>query len=189
VTACAGTAAVGLRRRPIHRAALIAIVVAVAAIPLIDLGADRLVSRFAETGGDFRIAGGRLDVAADTLRMIAAFPAAGCGFGAFNAVYPAFSAPSVRLHYTHAHDDLLQLGAEGGLPALVLLAFALVALVPAAARCFRSPSDPIAAGAAFGMSALLLHGLVDFNFHIPANAALAAVLAGILFGATWNDPS
>jgi len=123
------------------------------------------------------------------MRMIAAFPAAGCGFGAFNAVYPAFSAPRVRLHYTHAHDDLLQLGAEGGVLALVLLAVVLVALARAAARCLRDTTDPVATGAAFGISALLLHGLVDFNFHIPANAALAAVLSGILFGATWNDPS
>jgi O-antigen ligase len=189
VAACIGTAAVGLRRRPVHRAAAIAIVVAVAMIPLFDLGADRLVARFASTGGDFRAAGGRLDVAADTLRMIAAFPAAGCGFGAFNAVYPAFSAPQVRLHYTHAHDDLLQLGAEGGLLALVLFVIVLAALARAAARALRSRSDPVALGAAFGLSALFLHGLVDFNFHIPANAALAALLAGILFGATWNDPS
>jgi O-antigen ligase len=189
VAACVGTAAVALRRRPLHRAAAIAIVVAVAAIPLLDLGADRLLSRYAETGGDFRVAGGRLAVAADTLKMIAAFPAAGCGFGAFNAVYPAFSAPEVRLHYTHAHDDLLQLGAEGGLPALALLVIMLVPLARSAGRVLKSPGDPVAAGAAFGLSALLLHGLVDFNFHIPANAALAALLAGILFGATWNDPS
>jgi len=28
-----------------------------------------------------------------------------------------------------------------------------------------------------------LHALIDFNFHIPANATVAAVLAGLLFGA------
>ena len=41
----------------------------------------------------------------------------------------------------------------------------------------------LAVGAAAGLSALLLHALIDFNFHIPANAVVAAVLAGLLFGA------
>jgi len=186
LAAIAGTAAVAVRRRPIHRAAAIAIVVAIAAVPLLDLGADRLLARYADASADFTASGGRLAVAADTIRMIAAFPATGCGFGAFTWVYPAFSSPEVRLHYTHAHDDCLQLGAEGGIPALILLAVALFAVLRAAFSVIRDGSDPVAVGAAFGLSALLVHGLVDFNFHIPANAAIAAVLAGVLFGATWN---
>ena len=125
----------------------------------------------------------------DTLRMIEAFPAAGVGFGAFTWAYPAFSSPQVRLHYTHAHDDLLQLAAEGGLLALAFLALALVALFRFGFRALRDARDPVVTGAAFGLSALLVHGLVDFNFHIPANAAIAALLSGILFGAPWNDRS
>jgi len=189
LAAIAGTAGLVVRRRPLHRLAAIAIVVAVAAVPLADLGADRLVTRYADTGNDLRAAGGRATVAADTLRLIAAFPAAGCGFGAFTWVYPAFSSPTVRLHYTHAHDDLLQLGAEGGLLALGLFAIVLVALARAAAVVLRSSGDPVAIGAALGFAALVVHGLIDFNFHIPANAAIAAMLAGVLFGATWNARS
>jgi hypothetical protein len=41
----------------------------------------------------------------------------------------------------------------------------------------------------FGLAALAVHGLVDFNFHIPANAAIAALLAGVLFGVSWNGRS
>jgi putative inorganic carbon (HCO3(-)) transporter len=189
LVAIAGTAAVVLRGRPVRRFAAIAIVVVIAAIPLVDIGADRLFARFAIAGDDYRGSGGRLDVARDTLRMIAAFPAAGCGFGAFTWAYPAFSSPQVRLHYTHAHNDLLQLGAEGGLASIALLAVVLVAVARSGARALRTGSDPVVTGAAFGLGALLVHGLVDFNFHIPANAAIAAVLAGILFGASWNGRS
>jgi len=186
LAAVVGTAAVVARRRPWHRAAAIAIVVAIAAVPLFDLGADRLLARYVDSSADFTASGGRLGVAADTLRMIAAFPVSGCGFGAFTWVYPAFSSPEVRLHYTHAHDDLLQLGAEGGVAALALLAVVLAAVWRAAFRVLSDGNDPVAIGAAFGLAALSMHGLVDFNFHIPANAAIAAVLAGVLFGATWN---
>ena len=186
LVAIAGTAAVALRARPVKRLATIALVVAIAAVPLFDLGANRLAARLASTGHDFKSSGGRLDVARDTLRMIGSFPAAGVAFGAFTWAFPAFSAPNVRLHYTHAHDDLLQLGVEGGLPALVLLAVALVSLARAVLHAARDESDPVITGAAFGLSALLVHGLVDFNFHIPANAAIAAILAGALFGSSWN---
>jgi O-antigen ligase len=189
LVAIAGTAAVVLRGRPLRRFAAIAIVVVIAAIPLVDIGADRLFARFAIAGDDYRGSGGRLDVARDTLRMIAAFPAAGCGFGAFTWTYPAFSSPQVRLHYTHAHNDLLQLGAEGGLASIALLAVVLAAVARSGARALRVGSDPVVTGAAFGLGALLVHGLVDFNFHIPANAAIAAMLAGILFGASWNGRS
>ena len=189
LVAIVGTAGIVLRGKPLHKWAAIALVVAVAAIPLFDLGADRLFSRYARTGEDFHGVGGRPDVAKDTLRMIEAFPAAGVGFGAFTWAYPAFSSPQVRLHYTHAHDDLLQLAAEGGLLALAFLALALVALFRFGFRALRDARDPVVTGAAFGLSALLVHGLVDFNFHIPANAAIAALLSGILFGAPWNDRS
>lgn len=189
LAAIAGTVGLGLRARPIHRATAIAIVVAIAAVPLLDLGADRLAARYATSGADFRASGSRWDVAADTLRMIGAFPLSGCGFGAFTWAFPAFSSPEVRLHYTHAHNDLLQLGAEGGLPALALLALALAAVARALIRAMRGGQDPLVTGAAFGLGALLFHGLVDFNFHIPANAAIAALLAGVLFGASWNGRS
>jgi O-antigen ligase len=189
LVAVLGTAAVALGGRPVHRWAAIALVLAIAAVPLVDLGADRLFARYAAAGEDFQGLGGRLEVARDTVRMIGAFPIVGCGFGAFTWVYPAFSSPGVRLHYTHAHNDLLQLGAEGGLPALALFAVALAALFRSGFLAIRDGRDPIVTGAAFGLSALLVHGLVDFNFHIPANAAIAAVSAGVLFGASWNGRS
>ena len=188
LAAAAATGAVALRARPLHRAAAIVLVLALAAIPLVDLGAEKLTARYAASAGDLGAAGGRLDVVRDTARMIAALPAAGCGLGGFNGTFPAFASPSITLHYTHAHDDLLQLGAEAGLPALALLALGLAALARAGARILGDATDPVAIGAVFGLGALLLHGLVDFNFHIPANAALAAVLAGVIFGASWNAP-
>jgi O-antigen ligase len=187
--AIAGTVGFVLRGRRVHRLVAIGALLAIAAIPLLDIGADRLAGRYASAQDDYRAPGGRLDVARDTLRMIAAFPATGCGFGAFTWVFPAFADPAIRLHYTHAHNDLLQLGAEGGVPSLVLMAIVLTALSRCLVRALRSGTDPVLTGAAFGLAALLVHGLVDFNFHIPANAAIAAVLAGVLLGASWNDPS
>jgi len=33
----------------------------------------------------------------------------------------------------------------------------------------------------------MLHSLIDFNLHIPANAAVAALLAGALQGLPWKN--
>ena len=189
LAACAGSAVVALRGRTFHRAAAFALVIAIAAVPLLDLGADRLMSRYASTGADLAAGGGRATVWLGTLAMMRAFPVTGCGFGAFTWVFPALADPDVRLHYTHAHNDLLQLGAEGGLGALALLAVALFAVAAATRRAVGTSRDPLLLGAAAGLAAVLLHGLVDFGFHIPAVAAVAAILAGILFGASWTARS
>jgi hypothetical protein len=37
-------------------------------------------------------------------------------------------------------------------------------------------------GAGLGLLLLLLHGLADFNWHVPANALYAAFLAGLFLG-------
>jgi hypothetical protein len=56
-------------------------------------------------------------------------------------------------------------------------------------RIVASRADPVAVGAALGLGAMALHALVDFDFHIPADAAIAAVLAGIVLGTTWTGRS
>jgi hypothetical protein len=63
-----------------------------------------------------------------------------------------------------------------------------VALAPRLAAGLTRRAGLLAVGAAAGLSALLLHALIDFNFHIPANAVVAAVLAGLLLGAPDKTP-
>ena len=188
LVAVAATAAVVLRARPVRGAALVALFVAIAAVPLLDLGADRLTSRYASSSVDLAATGGRADVWRDTLTMVEERPLAGFGFGAYTWAFPAFRSAEIRLHYSHAHEDLLQLAAEGGAIALLLAAALALPLGRAARRILASNDDPPAVGAVFGLGAILLHALVDFPFHIPADALLASVLAGFVFGASWTGP-
>ena len=65
----------------------------------------------------------------------------------------------------------------------------LLILIPLLGRTTRSiggAKGTLAVGFATGLVAFLLHGLVDFNFHIPSNAAIAAVLSGMLLGLPWK---
>jgi O-antigen ligase len=157
-----------------------------AAVPLAQIGAERLALRFADVTADMATPGGRLVVWKDTGRMLAAFPVTGVGFGAFPSAYPAFRSPGVRVRYDQTHNDFLQLAADGGLVAAALLGLALVPLAGAVLRGLSGASGPLAVGLALGVAVAFLHALVDFNFHIPANAATAAILAGSVAGLAWK---
>lgn len=189
LVAVAMTLAVASGGAMLRRAAIVLAIVAVAAIPLADLGLERLVDRYADAASDVAASGARLEVWRDTLTLIRHVPLLGCGFGAFTWAFPAASSPEVRLHYTHAHNDVLQLAAEGGLVGSALVLLIVVPVALRAGAIVAAGRDPVAVGAACGLGALALHALVDFNFHIPANLAIAAVLAGVVCGATWIDES
>ncbi|HEX6850971.1 MAG TPA: O-antigen ligase family protein [Candidatus Polarisedimenticolaceae bacterium] len=182
-TALAGSAGIASRR---WRIAVGVCAVALAALPLLDVGAGRLADRYAATDEDFGAAGGRGTVWRDALRLAAAHPVAGTGLGTFAAAYPGARSPEVRPRYSHAHNDAVQLAAEGGLVAVAGLAWLLVALVPRAAAALRARHGPLATGCAAGAAAFALHALVDFPFHIPGAAAAGALLAGATTGLPWG---
>jgi O-antigen ligase len=175
----------GLRRRLVVTLVLLAL----AGVPLVQVGAERLAARYARIAADFTDSGGRAVVWRDSLAMAGAFPVFGTGFGTFQEAYPLFRSPSVRLRYDHAHNDALQAVAEGGALAGLLLGLLLVPLGAKVVSALTGRYGLLETGAAAGLLALLLHSLVDFNLHIPATAATAAILAGVLEGASWNARS
>lgn len=164
-----------------------AAIVLVAAVPLLQIGADRLADRYAAASDELTAEGGRVVVWRDTAAMAARFPITGTGFGTFAEVYPRYRSPEVRLLYQHAHNDALQFLAEGG---AIGVGFLLCVLIPVARRGTAGLGGAfgvLGVGAAAGLVALLLHSLVDFNFRIPSNAALAAILGGVVLGLpSWH---
>jgi len=177
--------AAGRRHRLGTRAVVAVLVVAAAALPLAQIGSERLFEDYGRTTEELASEGGRATVWRDTLRLGAAFPAVGCGFGSFAAVYPAFRSGDVRKFYAHAHNDPLQAAAEGGLVGVLLLTLALASLLAVALRAVGGAKGVLGVGLAVGLAVFGLHSLVDFNAHIPSNAATAAVLAGALWGLPW----
>jgi O-antigen ligase len=185
----AATLWLGTRYKPpAMRVIIVVLAIAVALIPLAQLGADALWQRFERSADDFASPGSRGTVWRDTVDLARAFPLLGSGFGTFAAVYPKFRSPEVRFFFSYAHNDLLQFAAEGGLVGLLLLLGLLASLRVRLFAALRGEYGVLAIGAAAGLAAALLHSLIDFNFHLPANAAVAAVLAGALWG-TRSEPA
>ena len=112
-----------------------------------------------------------------TIDMISHNPLIGTGIGTFTWGFPRYrpmTLASISVNY--AHNDYLHMAAEMGLFALPIMLIILVRIISSG----LSKADPVVIGCAIGILSLSLHGLVDFNFHIPANMILVAVYAAII---------
>jgi O-antigen ligase len=143
------------------------------------------VSAFLGTEGNWRRAsdlkdGQRLLIAGDTLRMAMHSPILGVGLGGFQRAYPKYQTFSDDKLINHAHNDYLETLSDTGIIGLGLFLFLLVAVYRAGFAKMRERADEegrvLTLAALAGMSALLAHSFVDFNLHVPANAAIFFVL-------------
>jgi len=128
-------------------------------------------------------AGFRKSLALDSLRMCHDHPVLGVGLGNFETAFPQYQSFPSDLWFDHAHNDYLEAVAETGLVGALLIISALALFIRLAfkdwALRLRSQDNWIRLGAAIGCCGILVHSFLDFNLHIPANAAWFAVLAGI----------
>lgn len=135
---------------------------------------------------DQAIADARWSIYSATLSGIGAFSPLGSGPGTYPDVFPAFQPLELgRWFINNAHNDYLEWLFEGGLLAAGLIALLLALYARQWFRVWTKGAWPrqrfVQAGAGLGLLLLLLHSLVDFNLHIPANIAYAAFLAGLFF--------
>jgi O-antigen ligase len=129
--------------------------------------------------------GGRVELAKATLRAALDFLPFGSGLGTFADVFRRYQSDRLTGFVDHAHNDyaeaFLELGVAG-VAAILLLAIAYVARWRELARARRSRSlGFLQISAGLGMLAVMLHGVFDFNFHIPANAIYFSFLAAVFF--------
>ncbi|HXM42938.1 MAG TPA: O-antigen ligase family protein, partial [Bryobacteraceae bacterium] len=126
---------------------------------------------------------GRGPIWLETLHLIAAYPAFGCGLGNYETAFLRYQTSVVDRVFTYAHNDYLQVAAELG-AAGFLIAAAL--LLPVFATPFRAAAQGpdrttryLGLGCAGAIAAMALHSLTDFNMYVPANALALAWICGI----------
>jgi O-antigen ligase len=152
---------------------------AVAVATLGDVGA--VLDRFAGTIEAGRL--GRIAIWRDTLPLIRDFLLTGCGAGTYLAAMLVYQTGDRTYYYNQAHNEFLQVAAEGGMLVGVPAAIALGAFVALARRRMRDDVTGvfwIRAGAAAGLTGVALQSVWETGLRAPANALLAAVLAAVL---------
>ena len=150
----------------------------------VEIGLAPVLARFADGG---LVDHTRLSIFAGTIQGIREFFPFGSGLGSYPAVFRRFQPGDVPLFVNHAHNDYLEWLFEGGLATAMLMLAFLTLYVLRWREIWPTGNGrwaPITfVRIAAGISLLLmgLHGLIDFNLHIPANAAFFAFLAGVFF--------
>lgn len=145
-------------------------------------GSDLILSRFQAAPGEIH---GRLGAWSDTIDIIQDFPIFGVGLGGYRRAMLIYQTTDRSTMYAQAHNDYLQLAAEGGLlVTLPAIALAAIVLVDARRRFAVGDTDPMAywlrRGAAAGLLGIAAQSLVDFSLQMPGNTLLFVVLLAIV---------
>lgn len=125
----------------------------------------------------------RLAIWRDTMPMIREFPIAGVGAGAFSSGMRVYQTTPRTYYHNEAHNQYLQLAAEGGLLLTIPAATAIVAFLLSATCELRRRHDPlrsmrIAAGGA--LVGVAVQSIWETGLTLPANGMFAAALAALL---------
>jgi O-antigen ligase len=157
------------------------------------LGVGQVIQRFSAIHNPEVTEGRRLSMAKGAYHIFEDHPWIGTGVGTMVSVYPAYETAYDGTIVDHVHDDHFELLAETGATGMLCWLTFIVLLAVYGLKNVSAHQDPVVRavqlGTLVGCVGLLVHSFVDFNLHIPANALMFYVLAGMastnpIFGPT-----
>lgn len=166
------------------------VMLAAIAVGVFWVGADfDVIKRIADDPLTTSAASDRKAIWSDTINMFTANPMLGVGLGVYETVYPLYGRGNGTLLVQYAHNDYLQVLADGGLVGGAIGIWFIAVTLRSVARGSKSHDGllrSLSLGSAAGIFAILVHSLFDFNLQIPSNALLFLVLSAVVsqIGAT-----
>jgi O-antigen ligase len=137
---------------------------------------------------------GRVNIWHDTLNIANTFWLTGTGFNTYGVAMLRYQTVKDGYRYIEAHNDYLQLMAEGGLlvgiPAIILA----ITLIVTIYRRFREGADDtrtywLRVGAVAGICAIAVQSVTDFTLQMPGAAVMFATLLAIAIHQPRPRPS
>jgi O-antigen ligase len=159
------------------------------------LGVGQILQRFSSLQSLETTVGKRASMRRDTWRIFLAHPLAGTGLGTLQIVYPPYETLYDGKIVNHSHNDYLEALAETGLLGGFCCAWFLGVLLSQSLMRLRQLNHSFAGALQFSglvaCSGFLVHGLVDFNLHIPSNFLLFLLMAHLATAeiAPLDDPA
>lgn len=171
-----------LRRRGWGKHLLSVSAVLLAAVLMISwLGVGQILQRFSSMQSLEVTSGKRAAMRKGSWHIFLDHPLAGTGLGTLQIVYPRYETLYDGKVVNHSHNDYLEALAETGVLGGFCCAWFLVVLLRKSILRFRendfSFAGALQLSAAVACAGLLVHALVDFNFHIPSNLWLFFLMA------------
>jgi len=120
------------------------------------------------------------------------FPVFGAGLGCFREAFRVAQPSDLPDLVEQAHNDFLQMLVTGGVIGAALSSFAVLSLFVLFLRAWRREPHReeqayLLAGAGVLLT-LVLHGLVEFNFSVPAIPATMAIVLGAAWAGRTTTP-
>jgi O-antigen ligase len=172
-----------LQRRAGMHALAGGMVLLVAVLMVSWLGVKQVLERFSSLQTLEVSVGKRASMRGDTWRIFLDHPWTGTGVGTLQTVYPRYETLYDGKIVNHTHNDYLEALAETGLLGGLSCAWFLGVLFLDSQRRLAESSRSFAAALHLsgfvGCTGFLVHSLVDFNLHIPANALLFFLMANL----------
>lgn len=130
---------------------------------------------------------GRIVAWQDTLDIVRDFPLTGTGLNTYGDAMLFYQQGNTQVHMAQAHNDYLQLAAEGGWLLGVPAAIALLVVAREIRRRFADGSRAtmsywLRLSAVTGLVAIGLQETVEFSLQMPGNAAVFATLLAVAIG-------
>jgi len=145
------------------------------------IGVQQVLQRFSGMQALEVSTGKRTAMRQDTWRLFLDHPILGTGLGTFQMVFPPYDSLYDGKIVNHAHNDYLEALAEtglvGGLCCVWFLGVVLLNSLKGLTELGSSFGSALNLSGLIACSGILVHSLVDFNLHIPANALLFFVSA------------
>ncbi len=166
-------------------------VVLVAVLAVSWIGVEQVLGRFANYKSLDVTVGKRASMRHDTWRIFLDHPVAGTGLGTLQIVFPPYESLYDGRVVNHTHNDYLELLAEtgilGGLCWIWFLGVLLLEALKGFENLQSSFNSALNLSGLVGCCGILVHSLVDFNLHIPANALLFFVAAHLATARIQSD--
>ena len=169
-------------RRTVGKQWLAGVAVLLVALLLVSwLGLGQILQRLSTVQLLEVTAGKRASMRGDTWRIFLDHPFVGTGLGTLQIVYPPYETLYDGKIVNHTHNDYLEALAETGIAGGLCCAWFIGLLLAESLKRLRQLNNSFAAALQLSgfvaCSGFLVHSLVDFNLHIPANALLFFLMA------------
>jgi O-antigen ligase len=169
-------------RRTVGKQWLAGVAVLLVALLLVSwLGLGQILQRLSTVQLLEVTAGKRASMRGDTWRIFLDHPFVGTGLGTLQIVYPPYETLYDGKIVNHTHNDYLEALAETGIAGSLCCAWFIGVLLAESLKRLRQLNNSFAAALQLSgfvaCSGFLVHSLVDFNLHIPANALLFFLMA------------